>query len=46
MYIGGLDRYVERCDRIVSDGYVGFNFTAGEAGRVAPIGVNALTGAA
>ena len=27
MYIGGLDRYVERCDQIVSDGYTGFNFT-------------------
>ena len=26
MYIGGLDRYVERCDRIVSEGYTGFNF--------------------
>jgi cyclohexanone monooxygenase len=28
MYIGGLDRYVERCDQIVSDGYVGFNFSS------------------
>ncbi len=27
MYIGGLDRYVERCDKIVSEGYTGFNFT-------------------
>ena len=26
MYIGGLDRYVDRCDRIVSEGYAGFNF--------------------
>ena len=26
MYIGGLDRYVERCDQIVSEGYAGFNF--------------------
>ena len=32
MYIGGLDRYVERCDQIVSNGYVGFKFArAGEA---------------
>lgn len=28
MYIGGLDRYVERCDAIVRDGYTGFTFTA------------------
>ena len=27
MYIGGLDRYVERCDQIVGAGYAGFNFT-------------------
>ena len=27
MYIGGLDRYVERCETIVSDGYTGFNFS-------------------
>jgi cyclohexanone monooxygenase len=27
MYIGGLDRYVERCDKIVDGGYTGFNFT-------------------
>ncbi len=27
MYIGGLDRYVERVDRIVADGYSGFSFT-------------------
>jgi len=27
IYIGGLDRYVERCDRIVADGYSGFHFT-------------------
>ena len=31
MYIGGLDRYVERCDRIVSEGYAGFNFTPATA---------------
>ena len=31
MYIGGLDRYVERCDRIVSDGYAGFGFTRATA---------------
>ena len=31
MYIGGLDRYVARCDAIVSDGYTGFNFS--ESGR-------------
>ncbi len=28
MFIGGLDRYVERCDKIVSEGYTGFNFTS------------------
>ena len=27
MFIGGLDRYVERCDRIVSEGYTGITFT-------------------
>lgn len=27
MYIGGLDRYVERCEEIVRDGYAGFRFT-------------------
>jgi len=27
MFIGGLDRYVERCDAIVHDGYKGFRFT-------------------
>lgn len=27
MYIGGFDRYVERCESIVRDGYVGFRFT-------------------
>ena len=26
MYIGGLDRYVERCEKIVGEGYTGFNF--------------------
>jgi cyclohexanone monooxygenase len=26
MYIGGLDRYVERCEAIVNDGYTGFRF--------------------
>ena len=31
MYIGGLDRYVERCDKIVSDGYAGFKFTPATA---------------
>ena len=31
MYIGGLDRYVERCENIVSDGYAGFNFTSAPA---------------
>ena len=35
MYIGGLDRYVERCDKIVSDGYTGFTFTSGETGGAA-----------
>jgi cyclohexanone monooxygenase len=35
MYIGGLDRYVERCDAIVRGGYAGFKFSAfkGEGGR-------------
>jgi cyclohexanone monooxygenase len=28
MYIGGLDRYVERCEAIVRDGYSGFRFSA------------------
>ncbi len=28
MYIGGLDRYVERCETIVNAGYSGFNFLA------------------
>jgi cyclohexanone monooxygenase len=28
MYIGGLDRYVDRCEAIVRDGYVGFKFSA------------------
>ena len=27
MYIGGLDRYVERCEKIVSEGYSGFRFS-------------------
>ncbi len=27
MFIGGLDRYVERCDTIVSEGYTGFKFS-------------------
>ncbi len=27
MYIGGLDRYVDRCETIVSQGYTGFNFS-------------------
>ncbi len=27
MFIGGLDRYVERCDTIVRDGYTGFRFS-------------------
>ena len=45
MYIGGLDRYVERCDKIVSDGYAGFNFTAGEIGSAPQVGVAAMTGA-
>ena len=27
MYIGGLDRYVERVEQIVAEGYSGFNFT-------------------
>ena len=31
MYIGGLDRYVERCDAIVRDGYTGFNFSLGDS---------------
>ena len=31
MYIGGLDRYVERCDKIVADGYAGFNFAPANA---------------
>ena len=31
MYIGGLDRYVDRCDKIVSDGYTGFRFTPAKA---------------
>ena len=29
MYIGGLDRYIERCEAIVSEGYSGFRFTPG-----------------
>jgi cation diffusion facilitator CzcD-associated flavoprotein CzcO len=33
MYIGGLDRYVERCDKIVSEGYTGFRFTRAEGAR-------------
>jgi cyclohexanone monooxygenase len=45
MYIGGLDRYVERCDKIVSEGYAGFNFTAGETNSAAQVGVAAMTGA-
>lgn len=32
MFIGGLDRYVERVDRIVQDGYSGFNFVPAMAG--------------
>ena len=31
MYIGGFDRYVDRCETIVRDGYSGFRFTAGGA---------------
>jgi cyclohexanone monooxygenase len=27
MYVGGLDKYVERCEAIISDGYTGFNFS-------------------
>jgi cyclohexanone monooxygenase len=27
MYVGGLDKYVERCETIVSEGYTGFNFS-------------------
>jgi cyclohexanone monooxygenase len=27
MYVGGLDKYVERCETIVNDGYTGFNFS-------------------
>jgi cation diffusion facilitator CzcD-associated flavoprotein CzcO len=36
MYIGGLDRYVERCEAIVRDGYAGFKFSSPE--RVARTG--------
>jgi len=27
MYVGGLDRYVDRCDKIISEGYTGFKFS-------------------
>jgi cyclohexanone monooxygenase len=27
MYVGGLDNYVKRCETIVGDGYIGFNFS-------------------
>jgi cyclohexanone monooxygenase len=27
MYVGGLDKYVERCETIVSEGYTGFRFS-------------------
>jgi cyclohexanone monooxygenase len=30
MYIGGLDRYVERCESIVRDSYAGFRFSTHE----------------
>jgi cyclohexanone monooxygenase len=29
MYIGGLDRYVERVEAIVDQGYEGFTFSGG-----------------
>jgi len=35
MYIGGFDRYVDRCEAIVSEGYTGFRFTP-VAGDSAP----------
>ena len=37
-YIGGLDRYVERCDQIVADGYAGFNFAGPGTGGAARLG--------
>ena len=33
MYIGGLDRYVERVEAIVSNGYAGFTFSGGDDAR-------------
>jgi cyclohexanone monooxygenase len=33
MYIGGLDRYVERCDAIARDNYAGFNFSIARGER-------------
>jgi hypothetical protein len=41
MYIGGLDRYVERVDRIVADGYSGFNFSK-TSQRVAALDENQI----
>ena len=35
MYIGGLDRYVERCEAIVREGYAGFSISA-TGGQGAP----------
>lgn len=41
MYIGGLDRYVERCDQIVRDAYAGFNFSRASVAPAAALPASA-----
>ena len=43
MYIGGLGRYVEHCDHIVSNGYAGFKFASASAGEGRSLTLTAAT---
>ena len=40
VYIGGFDRYIERCETIVRDGYTGFRFSAQAAAKSSMAGAS------
>ena len=40
VYIGGFDRYIERCETIVRDGYTGFRFSAQAAAKSSMVGAS------